>query len=225
MFSNEIAENQTDFGLLDVEVFGNVTEYQPDFVQSCCLVEVLAELRLHIAVQTQLQAISFLIPINLSRHCLTVLTCMHLSYICCVCHILVEKIENRRKLRATSENSQKLKKKQLEMSAESPLESCVKRIQNHVLKQSENLEYLAMRMDDPTWSIRHEGESLFSIFCSLIKLIEGLFKPVLMRKKPSVCLYSRAIRLHSRTSSTILLNSWTAKILRMHPNSSMLAHC
>ena len=51
------------------------------------------------------------------------------------------------------------------MSAESPLESCVKRIQSHVLTQSENLEYLAMRMDDPAWSIRHEGESLVLDIC------------------------------------------------------------
>jgi hypothetical protein len=69
------------------------------------------------------------------------------------------------------------------MSIETPLESCVKRIQNHVLTQSENLEYLAMRMDDPTWSIRHEGESLFSIFMSLIKLIEGAFRAGLDEEK------------------------------------------
>ena len=68
------------------------------------------------------------------------------------------------------------------MSVDSPLESCVSRIQNHVLTQSENLEYLGMRMDDPTWSIRHEGESLFSIFCSLIKLIEGAFQARLDEK-------------------------------------------
>jgi hypothetical protein len=76
-----------------------------------------------------------------------------------------------------------LRKNQLEMSIETPLESCVKRIQNHVLTQSENLEYLAMRMDDPTWSIRHEGESLFSIFMSLIKLIEGAFRAGLDEEK------------------------------------------
>lgn len=69
------------------------------------------------------------------------------------------------------------------MSVENPLENCVKRIQNHVLTQSENLEYLAMRMDDPTWSIRHEGESLFSIFTSLIKLIEDAFKAGLDEQK------------------------------------------
>lgn len=69
------------------------------------------------------------------------------------------------------------------MSVETPLESCVKRIQNHVLKQSENLEYLAMRMDNPTWSIRHEGESLFSIFASLIKLIEDAFRAGLDEEK------------------------------------------
>ena len=40
-----------------------------------------------------------------------------------------------------------------------------------------------MRMDDPTWSIRHEGESLFSIFCSLIKLIEGAFQAGLDEEK------------------------------------------
>jgi hypothetical protein len=100
-----------------------------------------------------------------------------------VCHILVGKIGKSEKTPNHSENSQDLRKNQLEMSIETPLESCVKRIQNHVLTQSENLEYLAMRMDDPTWSIRHEGESLFSIFMSLIKLIEGAFRAGLDEEK------------------------------------------
>lgn len=100
-----------------------------------------------------------------------------------MCHILVEKTGKSEKTPRAYENSQKLKKEQLEMSIESPLESCVKRIQNHVLTKSENLEYLGMRMDDPTWSIRHEGESLFSIFCSLIKLIEGAFRAGLDEEK------------------------------------------
>lgn len=40
-----------------------------------------------------------------------------------------------------------------------------------------------MRMDDPSWSIRHEGESLFSIFMSLIKLIEQAFQAGLDEEK------------------------------------------
>jgi len=63
------------------------------------------------------------------------------------------------------------------------LESCVSRIQNHVLTQSENLEYLAMRMDDPSWSIRHEGESLLSIFINVTELIESAFKAGLDEEK------------------------------------------
>ena len=66
---------------------------------------------------------------------------------------------------------------------ESVLEPCVSRIQRHVLTQSENLEYLAMRMDDPTWSIRHEGESLLSIFINVTELIESAFKAGLDEEK------------------------------------------
>ena len=66
---------------------------------------------------------------------------------------------------------------------ESVLETCVSRIQRHVLTQSENLEYLAMRMDDPTWSIRHEGESLLSIFINVTELIESAFKAGLDEEK------------------------------------------
>ena len=66
---------------------------------------------------------------------------------------------------------------------ESILETCVSRIQNHVLKQSVNIEYLAMRMDDPTWSIRHEGESLLSIFINVTELIESAFKAGLDEEK------------------------------------------
>ena len=69
------------------------------------------------------------------------------------------------------------------MSNQPLLETCVKRIQNHILNQSENIEYLGMRMDDPSWSIRHEGESLFSIFMSLIKLIEQAFQAGLDEEK------------------------------------------
>ena len=69
------------------------------------------------------------------------------------------------------------------MSNQPLLETCVKRIQNHILNQSENIEYLGMRMDDPSWSIRHEGESLFSIFMSLIKLIEQAFQVGLDEEK------------------------------------------
>ena len=72
---------------------------------------------------------------------------------------------------------------QLEMSNQPLLETCVQRIQNHILSQSENIEYLGMRMDDPSWSIRHEGESLFSIFMSLIKLIEDAFRAGLDEEK------------------------------------------
>ena len=108
---------------------------------------------------------------------------MHLSYICCVCHILVGKIAGSEKTPSHSENSQTKQKQTTRDVRRTPLESCVKRIQNHVLTQSENLEYLAMRMDDPTWSIRHEGESLFSIFTSLIKLIEDAFKAGLDEQK------------------------------------------
>jgi hypothetical protein len=66
---------------------------------------------------------------------------------------------------------------------ESLLESCVSRIQQHVLTQSENLEYLAMRMNDPTWRIRHEGESLLSIFINVTELIESAFKAGLDEEK------------------------------------------
>ena len=38
-------------------------------------------------------------------------------------------------------------------------------------------------MDDPSWSIRHEGESLVSIFMSLIKLIEDAFRAGLDEEK------------------------------------------
>ena len=69
------------------------------------------------------------------------------------------------------------------MSDQPLLETCVQRIQNHILSQSENIEYLGMRMDDPSWSIRHEGESLFSIFMSLIKLIEDAFRAGLDEEK------------------------------------------
>ena len=69
------------------------------------------------------------------------------------------------------------------MSNQPLLETCVQRIQNHILNQSENIEYLGMRMDDPSWSIRHEGESLFSIFMSLIKLIEQAFQAGLDEEK------------------------------------------
>ena len=69
------------------------------------------------------------------------------------------------------------------MSNQPLLETCVKRIQNHILNQSENIEYLGMRMDDPSWSIRHEGESLFSIFMNLIKLIEQAFRAGLDEEK------------------------------------------
>jgi len=69
------------------------------------------------------------------------------------------------------------------MSNQPLLETCVQRIQNHILSQSENIEYLGMRMDDPSWSIRHEGESLFSIFMSLIKLIEDAFRAGLDEEK------------------------------------------
>lgn len=69
------------------------------------------------------------------------------------------------------------------MSNQPLLETCVQRIQNHILNQSENIEYLGMRMDDPSWSIRHEGESLFSIFMSLIKLIEDAFRAGLDEEK------------------------------------------
>lgn len=69
------------------------------------------------------------------------------------------------------------------MSNQPLLETCVQRIQNHILNQSENIEYLGMRMDDPSWSIRHEGESLFSIFMNLIKLIEQAFRAGLDEEK------------------------------------------
>ena len=69
------------------------------------------------------------------------------------------------------------------MSNQPLLETCVQRIQNHILSQSENIEYLGMRMDDPSWSIRHEGESLVSIFMSLIKLIEDAFRAGLDEEK------------------------------------------
>ena len=69
------------------------------------------------------------------------------------------------------------------MSDQPLLETCVQRIQNHILSQSENIEYLGMRMDDPSWSIRHEGESLFSIFMSLINLIEDAFRAGLDEEK------------------------------------------
>jgi len=69
------------------------------------------------------------------------------------------------------------------MSNQPLLETCVQRIQNHILNQSENIEYLGMRMDDPSWSIRHEGESLFSIFMSLVKLIEDAFRAGLDEEK------------------------------------------
>ena len=69
------------------------------------------------------------------------------------------------------------------MSNQPLLETCIQRIQNHILNQSENIEYLGMRMDDPSWSIRHEGESLFSIFMSLIKLIEQAFQAGLDEEK------------------------------------------
>lgn len=69
------------------------------------------------------------------------------------------------------------------MSNQPLLETCVQRIQNHILNQSENIEYLGMRMDEPSWSIRHEGESLFSIFMSLIKLIEDAFRAGLDEEK------------------------------------------
>ena len=69
------------------------------------------------------------------------------------------------------------------MSNQPLLETCVQRIQNHILSQSENIEYLGMRMDDPSWSIRHEGESLVSIFMGLIKLIEDAFRAGLDEEK------------------------------------------
>ena len=69
------------------------------------------------------------------------------------------------------------------MSNQPLLETCVQRIENHILNQSENIEYLGMRMDDPSWSIRHEGESLFSIFMNLIKLIEQAFRAGLDEEK------------------------------------------
>lgn len=69
------------------------------------------------------------------------------------------------------------------MSNQPLLETCVQRIQNHILNQSENIEYLGMRMDDPSWSIRHKGESLFSIFMNLIKLIEQAFRAGLDEEK------------------------------------------
>ena len=158
MIANEISKNQTDFGFLDVEVFGNVTEYSLVLLR----VVVLSKFWQNPSIplfRLRLQTISFSFRLTLAAIALPFL----LACICPIfvaCHILVEKTGKLEKTPRTSENSQKLKKKQLEMSVESPLESCKENTKS-CLNAIRELRIPWNANGRSTWSIRHEGESLF----------------------------------------------------------------